>query len=175
MNDNHYEQFVAKLEQQYPVMFSRPYGGVAVDEGWWPIIETLCAAIDNHLKWKQRSRVQQIKLVRAKRHGIGALVAIHQGRHPVLLDHHVESAKHDLERDIVIPPKIPHVFIEQIKEKFGGLRFYYQGGDDYISGLVSMAEDWANRSCEMCGAPGKKMGGGWIRTVCEQHGRKDNE
>lgn len=177
MNDEHdeYEQLVTKLEKQYPRMFYRPYGGVAVDKGWWPIIEALCAAIDNHLKWKQRTRVQQIKVARAKRIGIGALVSLHQGKHPVLLDYHIELARRDLERDIVIPPKVPHVYVEQIKEKFGGLRFYYQGGDDYIDGLVDMAERWANQSCEVCGAPGKKTRGGWIRTLCEQHGRKDNE
>ena len=41
----------------------------------------------------------------------------------------------------------------QIKEKFGGLRFYYQGGDDEISGMVRMAEAWADHSCETCKGP----------------------
>jgi hypothetical protein len=35
---------------------------------------------------------------------------------------------------------IPQVVAEQVKEKFGTLRFYYRGGDDFIDGLVSMAE-----------------------------------
>lgn len=30
--------------------------------------------------------------------------------------------------------------VEQIKEKFGGLRFYYSGGDDMIEGMVRVAE-----------------------------------
>ena len=66
-------------------------------------------------------------------------------------------------------PVVPQVTIAQIKEKFGGLRFYYDGGDDYISGLVSMAEAWATSSCETCGAPGKKREGGWIKTLCDHH------
>ena len=57
----------------------------------------------------------------------------------------------------------------QIKEKFGGLRFYYDGGDEYISGLVSMAESWAACSCETCGTPGERREGGWIRTLCDTH------
>jgi hypothetical protein len=57
----------------------------------------------------------------------------------------------------------------QIKEKFGGLRFYYDGGDNEISGMVQMAESWASHSCETCGAPGKKREGGWIRTLCDHH------
>ena len=64
---------------------------------------------------------------------------------------------------------VPQVVVEQIKEKFGGLRFYYQGGDDYVSGLVSMAESWAGASCENCGAPGKRREGGWIKTLCDHH------
>ena len=59
--------------------------------------------------------------------------------------------------------------IEQIKEKFGGLRFYYQGGDDNVTGMVRMAEAWADHSCEECGALGKIRGGGWIRTLCDTH------
>lgn len=61
------------------------------------------------------------------------------------------------------------VVATQVKEKFGGLRFYYDGGDDYISGLVSMAESWADHTCEECGAPGKLRHGNWIRTLCDKH------
>lgn len=64
---------------------------------------------------------------------------------------------------------IPQVVVEQIKEKFGGLRFYYQGGDDEISGMVRMAEAWADRSCEECGAPGERRHGSWVRTLCDHH------
>ena len=66
-------------------------------------------------------------------------------------------------------PVIEQVVVEQIKEKFGGLRFYYQGGDDTIQGMVRMAEAWADRSCEECGKPGKSRGGGWIKTLCDEH------
>jgi hypothetical protein len=64
---------------------------------------------------------------------------------------------------------VPPVVVEQIKEKFGGLRFYYQGGDDTITGMVRMAESWAGHSCEECGAPGVRRSGGWIRTLCDHH------
>ena len=66
-------------------------------------------------------------------------------------------------------PVVEQVVVEQIKEKFGGLRFYYEGGDDQISGMVRMAESWASHSCEECGAPGKLGGQGWIRTLCPTH------
>jgi hypothetical protein len=65
--------------------------------------------------------------------------------------------------------KVKQVVVEQIKEKFGGLRFYYQGGDDTTSGMITMAETWASASCEECGAPGKRTSGGWIKTLCDFH------
>lgn len=66
-------------------------------------------------------------------------------------------------------PVVEQVVVEQIKEKFGGLRFYYTGGDDQISGMVRMAEAWADHSCEECGAPGTSGGKGWIKTLCPVH------
>ena len=66
-------------------------------------------------------------------------------------------------------PIVEQVVVEQIKEKFGGLRFYYQGGDDTIAGMVRMAEAWADHSCEECGAPGNLRHGGWVRTLCDHH------
>jgi hypothetical protein len=66
-------------------------------------------------------------------------------------------------------PVVEQVVVAQIKEKFGGLRFYYEGGDDQISGMVRMAEAWASHSCEECGAFGKRRSGGWIRTLCDHH------
>ena len=66
-------------------------------------------------------------------------------------------------------PIVEQVVILQIKEKFGGLRFYYDGGDGVIRGMVCMAEEWAGHVCEVCGKPGEKRGGGWIKTLCDEH------
>ena len=62
---------------------------------------------------------------------------------------------------------VPQVTLDQVKEKFGTLRFYYTGGDEYISGLVSMAESMSAVTCESCGNPGEQTGGGWIKTTCK--------
>jgi hypothetical protein len=68
-----------------------------------------------------------------------------------------------------IPDAVPQVVVAQIKEKFGGLRFYYQGGDEQIHGMIRMAEAWAAYACEECGAPGTIRHGGWIKTLCDTH------
>ena len=59
------------------------------------------------------------------------------------------------------------VKFDQIKEKYGGLRIYFTGGDDYVDGIVSMAEEYSYNVCEVCGNSGKPNKGGWITTLCE--------
>ena len=59
------------------------------------------------------------------------------------------------------------VAFDQVKEKFGGLRIYFSGGDDYVEGLVSMAETMSYKICEVCGEKGSSNDQGWIRTLCE--------
>ena len=137
-----YEAFAKRMEEHFPEMFADKYGGFAVSEGWWPIIETLCGQISSYTKWKNNTREALLK---------------------------------DNPHDHDIPDAVPQVVVAQIKEKFGGLRFYYDGGDLHISGMVRMAECWAAQSCEKCGAPGVRRSGGWIRTLCDKHEAEHQE
>lgn len=66
-------------------------------------------------------------------------------------------------------PEYYTVKFDQIKEKFGGLRVYFSGGDDYVEGLVSMAEAISYYVCEICGNKGEANKGGWISVRCEAH------
>jgi hypothetical protein len=60
------------------------------------------------------------------------------------------------------------VVAEQIKEKFGGLRFYVTGGDDITEAFISFAETMSMKICETCGNPGKQQSfRGWIHTSCD--------
>jgi hypothetical protein len=70
---------------------------------------------------------------------------------------------------------VEQVVVAQIKEKFGGLRFYYDGGDEQIHGMVRMAEAWADQSCETCGDKGERRSGGWVRTLCDKHEAERNQ
>lgn len=69
----------------------------------------------------------------------------------------------------------PDYKIIQIKEKFGGLRYYISpipaNLHDTIQGYIREAEDQAEKTCETCGAPGSlsKSERGWLKTVCDQH------
>jgi hypothetical protein len=67
----------------------------------------------------------------------------------------------------------PEYAICQIKEKFGGLRFYVDGvpyksqGDEWIN----EAEALSFKTCEDCGKPGEltNSGGYWVKTLCKEH------
>ena len=69
----------------------------------------------------------------------------------------------------MVPDSCPQVVAAQVKEKFGGLRFYYDGGDGYVSGVVNFAEALSERTCEVCGNPGVARGPGWVSTRCDAH------
>lgn len=55
----------------------------------------------------------------------------------------------------------------QVKQKFGGLRFYVNGGDEYIDGMIAFAESMSYKICESCGNPGKTNRDGWMYTFCD--------
>ena len=58
----------------------------------------------------------------------------------------------------------------QVKEKFGGLRFYPGPCTDRGYDLISMAETLSVRRCEVCGKHGKTCSRGyWLKTVCKEH------
>jgi len=65
--------------------------------------------------------------------------------------------------------EVTQVVAVQVKEKFGGLRFYYDGGDEKIFGMVRMAEAMSYKTCETCGNPGELKNEGWMKVCCPAH------
>lgn len=67
------------------------------------------------------------------------------------------------------------VKILQLKSKFASLRIYINGGDEYIKGVISMAETVSYSTCEHCGTNQNvsQNRNGWIQTLCQEC-RKEN-
>jgi len=60
--------------------------------------------------------------------------------------------------------------IHQIKEKFGGLRFYIGGATEEIFDIISKYEELSYKTCEVCGEKGEIRNDiGWWRTLCNKH------
>lgn len=67
-------------------------------------------------------------------------------------------------------PDYKPVVVQQVKEKFGTLRFYYTGGDDTVLGMVAYAEAISGMTCEICGDRGTTdWKRSWVKTVCSKH------
>lgn len=62
-------------------------------------------------------------------------------------------------------PNIPRA--SQVKEKYGTLRFYMTSELPGMHEHIMEAERKSAETCEVCGAPGKVIDGGWIATRCE--------
>jgi hypothetical protein len=61
----------------------------------------------------------------------------------------------------------------QIKEKFGGLRFYINEASDEMHARISKAEDLSYQTCEVTGKPGQlRTDIGWYTTLCEEEYQK---
>ena len=63
----------------------------------------------------------------------------------------------------------------QVKEKFGGLRYYTDSTEETIPsnnemflGMTILAEALSFQTCEQCGLPGTQKGQGWIVTMCDE-------
>lgn len=56
----------------------------------------------------------------------------------------------------------------QVKEKFGGLRFYINHHNDFVNGLITLTMHLSENTCEVCGSTKNiTQTKGWIRTVCQ--------
>jgi hypothetical protein len=153
----------------FPKMFVGKYGGVAVGKGWFNLLRVLCQNIQSHIDWKNKCRQREVDKFNAREQGYDVLLKFYSGGMREPSDYEIEQAQETMKTGVVIPPEVPQVTLDQVKEKFGTLRFYYTGGDDYISGLVSLAESVSGITCEECGDAGEGRNGGWIRTLCDKH------
>lgn len=58
--------------------------------------------------------------------------------------------------------------VDQVKEKYGTLRFYC-GGNGVINKYIRLAERLSAHTCEVCGKRGQlDQNGGWYSTLCKE-------
>ena len=175
-----------KLCKAYPKLFVNRHApmqetcmcwGFSHDDGWYNIIDQLCGNIQHHIDWRERQLEVAIKYNEmARQCKAGNFDLFEESMKDLTNPEYKEKRRQEIINGglRVIPEVCAQVTVDQVKEKFGTLRFYYSGGDDYISGLVSMAESMSGVTCEECGAPGKRVGGGWITTLCKTHAEARN-
>ena len=139
--------------EKYPLIFSQPCD-IGINDGWFDIIDMLCNNIQHRIDNAVTQRQYAIEW------------------NEDVNDPDFEWTKFGEREERKVPELVEQVVAKQIKEKFGTLRFYYDGGDDYIRGLEAMAASMTSRICEQCGCPGtsrstKKQR--WVLVLCDKH------
>ena len=128
--------------------------GFSHGDGWYNIIDTLCGLLTSEYRGA-KSRYDHLVEV-----GVGGVL---YGTKKVTQED-IDEAKTKLDDETL---KVPVAV--QVKEKFGGLRFYVQAATDKHYQYISFAESMSYRTCEECGAPGKTYTDGWHTTLCDIH------
>jgi hypothetical protein len=140
-----------KLCSKYPKIFRDRHSdvretamsfGIECDDGWYTLLDNACYLIQNHIDRKRADRARILQIVR---------------RNGVLSEWQKEVAETKAPRQLVAV---------QVKEKFGSLRLYTFGGDDYTDGVERMAESMSAHTCEGCGNLGSMNRDGWIKCLC---------
>lgn len=177
-----------RLSETYPLILSQKYKGTPADPfyfgfecgpGWFNIIDRLCRNIQNHIDQRAEDHNRAVAHNKMRDEMLAGDFTEFENRF-VKLSHGdtdwVERNRAEiLAKPWPVPELVEQVVAAQVKEKFGTLRFYYDGGDEYVSGMVRMAEAMSGCTCEQCGAPGKSYNTGWMQTMCEAHAPKEEE
>ena len=129
--------------------------GLECGDGWYNIIDVLCGLLTSDYR-QAESRYESIKdKVDQPQWG---------GSKKIITQEKIDEAKAKLDEETL---KVPVAV--QVKEKFGGLRFYVQAATDKHYSYISFAESMSYCTCEECGAPGKTYTDGWHMTLCDIH------
>ena len=172
-----------KLCNQYPKLFAQRNSsiyesamawGLAVDDGWYNIINVLCYSVQSRIDYSRKQRSSAIKynraLTRALAGDTGGMLRHFSSVKPSpqwaidFCKKAIDDATYK-----TVPDAVPQLTVMQVKEKFGTLRFYADGGDTATYCMINMAESMSSCTCEQCGAPGKLRSSGWARTLCDLH------
>ena len=168
------DELEEKLYNKFPKIYKKTQRDfdISCGDGWNSVLDGGSSVIQNHIDYTRKQRAQAIKYNRALKRALagdsaGLMHYFSPDKEPApwtykTVSENIEEAKYREVRKAC-----PQVVAVQVKEKFGGLRFYFHGGDEYVNGVVSMMEAACSFTCEVCAKPGVRRSGGWIRTLCD--------
>jgi len=156
-----------KLCEDFPEIFKNRRGDMRVTamcwgfecgDGWEPLIRATCDQIMAPI-YRLRKDIKIIENGLAK----GDRTNWKEWHFKFFSQENLENRRAQLaEKEKCIP------VAQQVKEKYGGLRFYVYGGDDEQTSIVQHAERMSHYVCEQCGTMKGTMTYtfGWYRTLC---------
>ena len=153
-----YGKYFARAEDQQDNF------GFGIGAGWYPIIGALLEGMAAPIQ-----RAERALDVAEKNMAKGATKHTWDRDYDKFTEAPWCQADVDAARDqlTILQASLPK--IQQVKEKFGTLRFYVNSADDVTRALIDMAESLSTITCEVCGNRGTMRKGGWLRVLCNQH------
>lgn len=158
------------LCRDFPEIFRNRHGNMATTamcwgfscgEGWEPLIRATCERLMSPVK-RTRHDIENLK----------EYLAIEDKSNWTdwQKSYYTQDRLVELEAKLKeLEEKIP--VAAQVKEKFGGLRFYVHGATEEQYEIIHNAEAMSYYVCEECGTmkTARLYSFGWYRTLCDQH------
>jgi len=147
------EQQFETLAKRWPDLFQKSGDfEFSIGEGWFDIVDILCGFLSHDIETAKRRLKYAMENPDAK----------------------FKQSIAELEKNVADAlEKLP--VLAQVKEKFGTMRFYVDGGTPEMHNYIEFAEAMTSRTCEVCGDRGKSRSGGWVRVLCDKHSREQDE
>lgn len=164
------KEYTEKLCKDYPEIFQLDPPQTTVhtpfhlfefecDNGWYPLINSLCKNLMNKAN-QLRRKIQYFEKQFEKQDSEWS-----EWQKDHYTQEKYEQLKLDLKHELEQIPRAT-----QVKEKFGSLSFYYSGGNQQHTGMIDFAEQLSYTICEKCGSMfAQTYTIGWHRTLCDQH------
>jgi hypothetical protein len=187
-----------KLCAKYPKIFVDRHGdmrttamcwGFECGDGWYWLIDSLCSNLQWNTNNNNKKYVIKNKFLRWLLPLLDKLVNKIPGKHNFKRDRQINPLviirfnliswlhKWRTTREYIYieSGRYPQIVASQVKEKFGGLRFYVQGASDVQYAVINWAESLSYHICEKCGST-KNIGQtqGWITTLCKECANPDS-
>jgi len=163
------KQLDEALCAKYPLVFKDRHAdmrttamcwGLDCGDGWYNIIDVLCGLLTSDYR-HAKTDYESIKDKLGKPRW--------EFDKKIVTQENIDESKAKMEEEAA---KVSVAV--QVKEKFGGLRFYVHGASNKHWDYISFAESMSYRTCEECGAAGKTYTDGWHRTLCDIHAAMDS-
>jgi hypothetical protein len=157
-----------KLCEEFPEIFKNRHAdmhstamcwGFDIGDGWYNIIYYLCSQLMRDYNRAKRDYDYCLTMLQVEDKS-----AWRQWHHNTYTPERLENLKKDLD-ECHIPVAV------QVKEKFGGLRFYVERATDKQYDMISFVENLSYIVCEECGTMNDVhlYDMGWMRTLCRTH------
>lgn len=148
--------------------------GISCDDGWYWLLDNLCSQLQYNTDNNNHTYIPATRKDKIKNY-IRLLITDllrkltfikYKYKKPILK--YLRSI--EINKIKVESGRYPQIIAAQVKEKFGGLRFYINGGTNEQYDTISFAESLSYNICENCGSTKNVTteGKGWIKSLCKK-------